>query len=476
MLEGEEELVVSDEDFSMTSEPEDEKPPNLAQLILQNAKIQLEIQAKRDLQKLENSIPERITKLPSHSHLKHSLKLLWKNRARLLTLSHALYDCDCSGDQDVELKLVNDFNDRRATYLANEAKLKLKAEKAKAKAAAKAAALKKKRRNSDSDDSDFDSDDDDSHEDDSNEEDSNNTSNGNNSDDDGSIASGETSAGARTDRTNHSSTSSTENKEGETHGEGEEEGKEEEGKEEEHRDSDDDIEPPPDIPAITSAFVNTIIMGKTKLEGIQMDENPLGPPGTANLCQALTTLPNLTMLNLSATNAGTEGARSLADAIRGSNLQRTLLHVVFGYNGIGSDGAAYIVEAVGRRCRSLETLRLHNNNITSDGGQTIATELLQCKSLRVLDLGGNKIGDRGIEMIAEYIGENKALKRISLQDNSFTKRGAQALVRTLRLINQFPTHERIQGMSVAQCHRLTDAIKIELQDAARCLPDFRLTV
>ena len=230
MLEGEEELVVSDEDFSMTSEPEDEKPPNLAQLILQNANIQLEIQAKRDLQKLENSIPERITKLPSHSHLKHSLKLLWKNRARLLTLSHALHDCDCSGDQDVELKLVNEFNDRRATYLANEAKLKLKAEKAKAKAAAKAAARKKKKRNySDSDDSDFDSDDDGS-EDDSNEEDSNNTSNDNNSDD-GSIASGETSAGARTNRTSHSGTSSTENKEGETKGQGEGEGKEE-GKEE----------------------------------------------------------------------------------------------------------------------------------------------------------------------------------------------------------------------------------------------------
>jgi hypothetical protein len=447
MLDDEEELAVSDEDFSMTSDNEEEKTskPSLAQLIIKNAAIQQEIQAKVELKKLENSVPDRITKLPEHSsHLKNSLKKLWKNRARILTLSHALYEFDCSGDQEKESELINDFNDRQALYLANETKLKLEAEKAKAQAEA----LKKKRKHNS--DSEFDSDEDSEFDSD---EGSSNISNKRDSDD-GNDGASEVSG--QTERT-----------ETET---------ETDQKEQDHRDSDDDIEPPPDIPVITLAFVNNILRDKTKLEGLQMDENPLGPLGTEALCKTLTTLPNLTMLNLSAVNAGVDGARSLADALRGSNLQRTLLHLIFGYNAIGSDGVTYIVEAVGRRCRILETLRLHNNDVTSDGAKSVAIELLLCKALRVLDLGGNKIGDRGIEMIAEYVGENSALKRINLQDNSFTRRGAQALIQMLHLIKQFPKNERIQRLSIVGCHRLKDETKVQLREAASQLSDFRLSV
>ena len=456
MLEGEEELVVSDEDFSMTSETEEDTTPelSLAQLILKNAHIQQEIQAKLDLQKLEKSVPDRITKLPSHSHLKRALTSLWKDHSRLLTLSHVLHECDCSGNQEVESTLINNFNDRRASYEANEAKLKLKAEQAKAKAEAR----KNKQRNSD--DSDFDSDatgsEVDSDATQSNEEDD--------GDEEASNASGLT---ARTEHTELQSVTDSTAEQGEQG---------EEGEEHHHRDSDDDIEPPPDIPAITLAFVNNIIRNKKKLEGLQMDENPLGTNGTIALCQTLMTVPNLTMLNLSAVNAGPDGAQALGDALRSSNLQRTLLHLVFGYNSIGSEGATSIVEAVGRRCRSLETLRLHNNMITSDGAKAVARELLQSKALQVLDLGGNEIGDRGIEMIADYVGENSSLKRLNLQDNSFTMRGGHALVHMLHVVRQFPPGERIQRLSVARCRRLKEGTKKELKDAASHLDGFFLTV
>ena len=117
MLEDEEELAVSEEDFSMTSEPEEEPQKlSLGEMILKNKAIQEEVKARLLLQNLEKAVPERITKLPAHSHLKHTLKSLYKDHARLVTLSHSLFECDCSGNQNVETTLLRDFNKRHAAY------------------------------------------------------------------------------------------------------------------------------------------------------------------------------------------------------------------------------------------------------------------------------------------------------------------------------------------------------------------------
>jgi len=470
MLEGEEELAVSEEDFSMTSEPEEEenlKPLSLGEMILKNKAIQEQVKANLLLKKLEHSVPDRIGKLPSHTHLKHELKLLWKDHSRLLTLSHHLSDCDCSGNQLAETKLVFDFEERQAAYLANEAALKKKAEAIKAKAAAKKAKKARRRAAAGSDsDSEFgsgarSSGSDSNSDSDSLDNSSNDLSNSNSDADDVSYISGETKATGRGSDTNEED----ENK-------SKADNKEDLGL----RDSDDDIEPPPDIPPITLAFLCNVMNGKKTLEGIQFDENPFGTKGTIELCKTLSTLPNLTILNLSAVDAGLAGARALGDVLRSSNLQRTLRSLIFGYNDIGPEGVQAIVEAVGRRCRALETLRLHNNNIKSDGAVIVARELVQCKGLRVLDLGGNDIGDRGVEMLAEYIGDNSSLKRINLQNNLFTQRGAHSLVHVMHLIRQFPIGQRIQRLSVVQCRRLKDGTKTELKDAAELLEDFRLMV
>ena len=456
MLDDEEELAVSEEDFSMTSEPEEEeeKQLTLGQLILQNKAIQQEVQAKLALKKLENSVPDRITKLPPHSHAKHMLKTLWKDHVRLLNLSHYLHDCDCSGNQTVESKLVQDFEDRHATYLANEERLRQEKEAAKARAQAR---KEKRAAGSSNSDSDFGSD---------------SEFNSDNDDEDASYNSGQTKSTARDSELNSEAAGEFKDKDAEEKDEKNidvgDEG------EEGHRDSDDDIEPPPDIPPITLAFVCNVIRDKKRLEGVQLDENPLGPKGTIELCKTLTTVSNLTMLNLSAVNAGLSGARALGDALRCSNLQRTMIHLIFGYNDIGPEGVQEIVVAVGRRCRSLETLRLHNNSIKSDGALIVARELLQCKALQVLDLGGNEIGDRGIEMIADYIGENSALKRVNLQNNLFTQRGAHSLIHMMHLIRQFPKGERLQRLSVVRCRRLKDETKTEMKEAAEHLDDFRL--
>jgi hypothetical protein len=254
-------------------------------------------------------------------------------------------------------------------------------------------------------------------------------------------------------------------------GESKENSKDEDEDERAGRDSDDDVEPPPDLVPITLAFVNNILQGKQQLEGVQFDDNPLGASGLGALCATLQTCPHITMLNLSSVQAGAEGARHLADALRGSSLQRTVEHLVFGHNDIGPEGCVAIAEAVGRRCRKVQTLRLHANKIKSDGAVALAKELFTHACLAVLDIGNNDIGDRGCEMLCEYVAENTALRRLNLNNNLFTVRGSRSLGRTLMELRQIPIGSRLERLSIMRCRRVSMSGIRELQDAARAIGD-----
>ena len=164
----------------------------------------------------------------------------------------------------------------------------------------------------------------------------------------------------------------------------------------------------------------------------------------------------------------------LADALRGSSLQRTVEHLVFGHNDIGPEGCTAIAEAVGRRCRKIETLRLHSNKIMSDGAVALSKELFTHASLAVLDIGNNGIGDRGCEMLSEYVAENNALRRLNLNNNLFTARGSEALRRTLTELKEIPSDSRLQRLSIMRCRRLNASSIRGLIDAARMIDGFSL--
>ena len=454
---------VSDEDFSMTSEPEEKAPElSLAQLILQNKEIQAQVQAALEEKKRAKNVPDRIKLLPDepHGQLRENLKLLWKDKCRMLTLNHCLAKLDCTGDQAAERELLKNFERRQAAYEAQEAKRIADRERERQEAkAAKAREQELLERGSDwtstvgsgGDSSD----------DDAVNEDGNSTDGGGESKDGSALDTGRTSL----------DTEAYEQRRIEMELAEEQKRKEEEARLAEERDSDDDYEDPPEIPDITLAFVCNVMREKEKLEVVQFDENPLGKEGMRAFCRNLKTLPSLTVLNLSAVEAGPKGATALADALRGSMLQRTVINLTFGFNSIGPEGCTAVAETVGRRCRALETLRLHSNEVKSDGAVVLARELLRGERLCVLDLGDNAIGDRGVESLAEYVIENKALRRLNLNQNTFTHRGAAALAGAMQTLREAPEEERLQRLNMSQCRRVNAAGIDALQNAAKGLQD-----
>ena len=457
MLDGEEEHeTVSEEDFSLNSvdsQTGKKKPTISIAELLRNQALQQSIQA--ELERKRNAVPDRIKLISEEKHLplRDMLIALWKDKCRLFTVNHMLADCDCSGNQDIEATLLADFDKAQAKFRIADANRK-QANIARLKEIRKAKRLEQM--GSDYSGSDEASD-----------------SDGDNSDFSGEESGSQVTATAR-DSAMTKSSSKEENNEVDQEGcdDKSKEGKEEE--EDGHRDSDDDIEPPPDLVPITLAFVNSILRGKQQLEGIQFDDNPLEAAGCGALCEALQTCPRITMLNLSSVDAGAEGARHLADALRGSSLQRTVEHLVFGHNNIGPEGCKLIAEAVGRRCQKMQTLRLHSNKIKSDGAVALSKELFKHKALEVLDVGNNEIGDRGCEMLSEYMVENAALRRLNLNNNLFTVRGSDSLRQMLTEIRHIPVGSRLERLSVMRCRRLSETSIRELTAAAETIEGFSL--
>lgn len=466
MLEGEvEHETVSEEDFelhSVDSETGKKKPELSIADLLRNKALQEQIQA--ELKAKRNAVPDRIKLISDERKwpLRDMLRALWKDKCRILTINHMLVGCDCSGDQHKEAKLLADYDEAQAKFqLAEEKRKHANIERLKRIREAK----RLEQLGSDYSGSD--------------EEES---SGGDSSDLESDIGSDIPSTGRNTATTgntgleSHSQVVELENSDGESK-DGDtnsmDEVKEEDDRE--GQDSDDDVEPPPDLVPITLAFVNNILQGKLHVEGVQFDDNPLGETGLCTLCKTLQTCPRITMLNLSSVNAGAQGAKHLADALRGSSLQRSVEHLVFGHNHIGPDGCIAIAEAVGRRCRKIQTLRLHANKIMSDGAVALSKELFTHTSLAVLDIGSNAIGDRGCEMISEYIAENSALRRLNLDDNLFTERGSEALRRTLMELRLIPSNSRLERLSIMRCRRLSDSSIRGLIDAAKKIEGFSLS-
>ena len=278
MLEGEEEHeTVSEEDFSLNSvDSQGNKRPEITIAdLLRNKALQEKIQAELELKK--KAVPDRIKLISDESKkpLRDMLKALWKDKCRILTVNHMLADSDCSGDQAVEEKMLAEFEDAQLKFQkaeqarkeANIARLK------EIRAAKRLEQMGSEYSGSDEADSEVDSND-------------YSDSASNASDRESEVPS--TSRGSENTRGSKASGKEVELEPEEGGGESKEGAEREDDGE---RDSDDDMEPPPELVPITLAFVNNILHGKQKIEGVQFDDNPLGPQGLTALSKTLTTCP-----------------------------------------------------------------------------------------------------------------------------------------------------------------------------------------
>ena len=82
---------------------------------------------------------------------------------------------------------------------------------------------------------------------------------------------------------------------------------------------------------------------------------------------------------------------------------------------------------------NLTTLDLSGNNIGSEGAFQIFGRILhKVPKLATVNLSGNKIGDKGAEWISRYTNRNCGLTSINLENNNITTIGSCLIAGALR--------------------------------------------
>jgi nucleoside phosphorylase/predicted GTPase len=141
----------------------------------------------------------------------------------------------------------------------------------------------------------------------------------------------------------------------------------------------------------------------TELTTLDLDGHQFGDEGA----RALAALTTLTSLSLSHNQIGDEGARALATLT-------TLTSLDLSRNQIGDEGARALTALT-----NLTVLNLWDNQIGDEGACVLAT----LTGLIVLDVDRNRIGARGARAMAALTG----LTRLDLRNNQVGDEGARAM-------------------------------------------------
>ncbi|KAL7452149.1 hypothetical protein ACHAWC_003882, partial [Mediolabrus comicus] len=153
--------------------------------------------------------------------------------------------------------------------------------------------------------------------------------------------------------------------------------------------------------------------------------NGFGVEGARSMLPFLQNASNLTSLNFTSNNIGSEGFNLLWRALRDSPIEQ----LYCGYCGIES------IEIDGDHIpNNLRHLFLNGNRIDTDDCYELA-KLLQGRQsmLNYLDLDYNNIGDEGITVLANVLQSNTSLQNIRLRGNKMIR--DEGMASLLKLVN-----------------------------------------
>ncbi|CAI8037879.1 NLR family CARD domain-containing protein 3 [Geodia barretti] len=157
--------------------------------------------------------------------------------------------------------------------------------------------------------------------------------------------------------------------------------------------------------------------------------------------------PTLTVLDYESAGLGDEGARALAEALRGNE---TLRRLRLGQSGLSALGLQRICRALcdtsiapcHLRRLDLSSGTSVGNAVGDNGAKCLAALLTRAPSLRHLTAGGCGIGDEGASSIAQALARNRTLKTLDLSNNSISDIGAEELGTALT------TNSTLRGLSL----------------------------
>lgn len=169
---------------------------------------------------------------------------------------------------------------------------------------------------------------------------------------------------------------------------------------------------------LTAAGTKLLAAAPPQLSRLDISRNELGSDGAQALGEAL---PSLRIQSLAVGGTGL-GAEGLTEVLRAGGGRLTEL--VADAAGVGVDGARMLARA--SELAAVRVLDLSKNELGSRGVAAVAASP-HLTNLRHLALDGNAIGDDGIASLVAVAEGMPLLERLSLSDNALGRRGAEAL-------------------------------------------------
>lgn len=192
------------------------------------------------------------------------------------------------------------------------------------------------------------------------------------------------------------------------------------------------------------------------LESIDLSNCKIGDDGAKELADSLSTNTCLECIDLSKNNIGVKGAIAIGASLRKN---KSLLEARFANNYLGDEGACAIASSlfqgsagnsastnnvikvldmaktrIGKigavallKCTSLESLRLFDNALGTEGFLAVSPFIANHPSIQDLDLGGNAATDEGISNMLISLHDNETLKVLGIGGNSIGQLTLDAL-------------------------------------------------
>ena len=204
----------------------------------------------------------------------------------------------------------------------------------------------------------------------------------------------------------------------------------------------DDDEPEPSALAYSEASkeAGSVLCGRwhrtcqSRGEECQLQHYGIGKKGAPALGASLRVNVCMRALGLSDNGLGSEGVRSLVDALLGGGAP-ALIILDLSQNQAGPDGAAALGELLAEHTKTecgLQTLRFDANVIGDKGAGQLASGLATNRSLRSLHLCRNEVGCEGAGLMAPALAQNATLETLSLEWNQIRADGCRALISACR--------------------------------------------
>jgi Ran GTPase-activating protein (RanGAP) involved in mRNA processing and transport len=199
--------------------------------------------------------------------------------------------------------------------------------------------------------------------------------------------------------------------------------------------SDNDISPE-GMKVLTPALMHM------PLRDLKVAENDLGPEGARLLANVLSSLPELSYLDLT-DNVIRQGIADLVSA----DLPPTLTHLSLAGNQIDDKGLQAI-GAVLHKLPVLKHLQLEENEISDEGIAKFAERLMDAQALVCLNLIRNRIGDLGCRDLLKPVSQMPLFQKLLLGENQIGEVGYEPMTLIATFIHQhihhLLTHARIR--------------------------------